>query len=139
MIAVFAAPFFGALVVVIIKTFFSGSYCTHTRFLAGPYVYSEHDFSYSVFKPTRFLRFLLKQSSRFLMIFPVQGNLKVSRQKWFLSGFMAKFMYAGEKTPGNGTRHPPRKRLRKWLYNVWVELTQDKRTEHESVRGKRSR
>ncbi len=47
---------------------------------------------------------------------------------------MSKFAYEGTTNPGDGSRHPIGKKLKKWAYNAKVNLLQDKDVELSSVR-----
>ena len=46
---------------------------------------------------------------------------------------MSKFMYEGSKNPGDGSRLPLGKKLKKWAYNIKVSMTRDKDGEESSV------
>lgn len=47
---------------------------------------------------------------------------------------MSRFMFEGERNPGDGSRHPVKKKLKKWLYNKKVDLLRDKDGELDSVK-----
>jgi hypothetical protein len=47
---------------------------------------------------------------------------------------MVKFGYNGDSNPGDGSRLPLKKKLKKALYNLKVKLTSNKEDELESVR-----
>ena len=42
-------------------------------------------------------------------------------------------MHESEKNPGDGSRHPLGKRLKKWFYNLKVNMTQDKTNDHDII------
>ena len=46
---------------------------------------------------------------------------------------MGKFVYEGERNPGDGSSLPLTKRIKKKLYNLKVSLTRDKDAEGHSV------
>jgi len=63
-----------------------------------------------------------------------EGNLNLTLfKKICLGGIMAKFMYEGSRNPGNGSRLPLGKKLKKWAYNIKVSLTRNQDEEVSSV------
>jgi len=46
---------------------------------------------------------------------------------------MSKFMHESQKSKGDGSSLPLGKRVKKWLFNLTVSLTQDKASEHNTI------
>ena len=63
----------------------------------------------------------------------IEGNINIFVSKQVVGVTMSKFVFEGERNPGDGSRHPLGKKIKRAIFNLKAGLSSNKAETNETI------